>query len=46
VTGSQKTIDALGGYCEEKFGARLHVVTQKMEYKEKVDLLMKSLRRI
>jgi len=46
VTGSQKTMDALGGYCEEKFGARLHVVTQKMEYKEKVDLLMKSLKRI
>ena len=45
VTGSQKTIDALGGFCEEKFGARLHVVTQKMEYKEKVDLLVKSLKR-
>jgi len=43
VTGSQKTIEALGRFCEEKFGARLHVVTQKMEYKEKVELLVKSL---
>jgi carbon-monoxide dehydrogenase catalytic subunit len=45
VTGSQKTIDALGGYCQEKFGARLHVVTQKMEYKEKAELLVKSLKK-
>jgi len=46
VTGSQKTMEALGEFCEEKFGARLHVVTQKMEYTEKVELLMKSLKRI
>jgi carbon-monoxide dehydrogenase catalytic subunit len=45
VTGSQKTIDLLSEFCEEKFGARLHVVTQKMEYKEKAELLMKSLER-
>jgi carbon-monoxide dehydrogenase catalytic subunit len=45
VTGSQKTIEALSGFCEEKFGARLHVITQKMEYKEKADLLIKSLKR-
>lgn len=45
VTGSQKTIEALGRFCEEKFGARLHVVTQKMEYKEKAELLIKSLGR-
>jgi carbon-monoxide dehydrogenase catalytic subunit len=45
VTGSQKTIDVLSGFCEEKFGARLHIITQKMEYKEKVDLLIKSLKR-
>jgi len=45
VTGSQKTIEALSGFCEEKFGARLHIITQKMEYKEKVDLLIKSLKR-
>jgi len=46
VTGSQKAIDTLSGFCEEKFGAKLHVVTQKMEYKEKVALLMKSLERV
>jgi len=45
VTGSQKTMEALGEFCEEKFGARLHVITQKMEYKEKVDSLVKSLKR-
>ena len=45
VTGSQKTIEALSGFCEEKFGARLHVVTQKMEYKGKAELLMKALER-
>jgi carbon-monoxide dehydrogenase catalytic subunit len=45
VTGSQKTIEALGEFCEKSFGARLHVVTQKMEYKGKVELLMKSLER-
>jgi anaerobic carbon-monoxide dehydrogenase catalytic subunit len=45
VTGSQKTMEALGKFCEEKFGARLHVVTQKMEYQEKAELLIKSLER-
>jgi len=45
VTGSQKTMEALGEFCEEKFGAKLHVITQKMEYMEKTDLLIKSLKR-
>jgi carbon-monoxide dehydrogenase catalytic subunit len=45
VTGSQKTMEGLGGFCEEKFGARLHVVTQKMETMEKAALLLKSLKR-
>jgi hypothetical protein len=45
VTGSQKTVEALGKFCEVKFGARLHVVTQKMEPKEKAELLMKALER-
>jgi hydroxylamine reductase (hybrid-cluster protein) len=45
VTGSPKTVEALGKFCEEIFSARLHVITQKMEYKEKVDLLVKSLKR-
>ncbi len=45
VTGSQKTIEALSGFCEKNFGAKLHVITQKMEYKEKAELLFKSLER-
>ena len=45
VTGSQKTIEALSGFCEEKFGAKLHVVTQKMEHKGKAELLIKSLKK-
>jgi hypothetical protein len=45
VTGSQKTVEALGKFCEEKFGAGFYVVTQKMEYMEKVELLMKALER-
>jgi anaerobic carbon-monoxide dehydrogenase catalytic subunit len=45
VTGSQKTIEALGKFCEEKFGAKLHVITQKMEYQEKAELLFKDLKR-
>ena len=45
VTGSPKTVEGLGDFCEKNFGARLHVVTQKMEYIEKADLLMKSLER-
>ncbi len=44
VTGSQKTIEALGKFCEEKFGAKLHVITQKMEYQEKVGLLFNDLK--
>jgi len=45
VTGSPKTIDLLGKFCEEKFGARLHVVTQKMGWKEKAELVKKTLKR-
>jgi carbon-monoxide dehydrogenase catalytic subunit len=45
ITGSPKTIKALETFCEEKFGAKLHVITQKMEYMEKTDLLIKSLKR-
>ena len=46
VTGSQKTVEALSKFCEEKFGAKLHVITQKMKYLEKSELLIKSLERI
>jgi carbon-monoxide dehydrogenase catalytic subunit len=45
VTGSQKTVEALGKFCEEKFGVKFHVITQKMEPKEKAEMVMKSLER-
>jgi len=45
VTGSPKTLEALDGFCEKSFGAKLHVITQKMEYPEKVELLMKSMQK-
>ena len=46
VTGSQKTIEVLGKFCEEKFGAKLHVITQKMESQEKAELVFKDLKRL
>jgi carbon-monoxide dehydrogenase catalytic subunit len=45
VTGSQKTIESLSGFCEEKFGAKLHVITEKMDYIKKAELLVKSLKK-
>ena len=45
VTGSPKTTEALGDFCQKVFGAKLNVVTEKMEPGEKADLLMKSLKR-
>jgi len=45
VTGSPKTTEALGDFCQKVFGAKLNVVTEKMELGEKADLLMKSLKR-
>jgi carbon-monoxide dehydrogenase catalytic subunit len=46
VTGSQKTVEALGKFCEEKFGAKFHIMTQKMEPKEKAEMVVKSLERV
>ncbi|NIS62825.1 MAG: hypothetical protein GTO13_19620 [Proteobacteria bacterium] len=45
VTGSPETVEALGGFCEKTFGAKLNVLTEKLEPSEKVDLLMKGLKR-
>jgi len=44
VTGSLKTVEILRGFCQEKFGAGFHVVTRKMEAREKVESLMKDLK--
>jgi len=43
VTGSPKTTEALGDFCQKVFGAKLNVVTEKMEAAEKADLLMREL---
>ncbi len=40
VTGSPKTVEALSGFCERSFGAKLHVITEKMQYKEKAEMIM------
>ena len=45
VTGSPKTVEALGDFCQKTFGAKLNVVTEKMEPGEKADLILKSLGR-
>jgi hypothetical protein len=45
VTGSPKTVEILKQFCQEKFGAAFHIVTQKMGAREKVELIMKDLKR-
>jgi carbon-monoxide dehydrogenase catalytic subunit len=45
VTGSPKTVEALGDFCQKTFGAKLNVLTERMEPLEKADLLMKGLKR-
>lgn len=43
VTGSPKTQQALEGFCREKFGAALHVVTQKIDARTKAGLFLKTI---
>ena len=43
VTGSPKTVQALGDFCQKVFGAKLNVITEKMGPGEKTDLLMREL---
>jgi carbon-monoxide dehydrogenase catalytic subunit len=44
VTGSPTTMEALSGGCEKKFGAKLHVLTdKKMEALAKANLVVKAL---
>jgi carbon-monoxide dehydrogenase catalytic subunit len=43
VTGSPKTVEALGDFCQKTFGAKLNVVAEKMEVAEKANLLMHEL---
>jgi len=44
VAGSPKTMEALSVLCKEKFGSKLHVLTdKKMEPRIKADLMIKDL---
>jgi carbon-monoxide dehydrogenase catalytic subunit len=43
VTGSAKTQQALSDFCEQKFGAKLHVVTQKIDARTKAGLFLKTI---
>jgi hydroxylamine reductase (hybrid-cluster protein) len=44
VTGSPKTMEALSKFCQETFGAQLHVITdKKMEPRAKANLILKDL---
>ena len=43
VTGSAKTQQALSDFCEQKFGAKLHVVTQKIDARTKAELFLKTI---
>lgn len=43
VTGSAKTQQALEGFCRDKFGASLHVVTQKIDARTKAELFLKTI---
>jgi len=43
VTGSAKTRQALSDFCRHKFGAQLHVVTQKIDARTKAGLFLKEI---
>ncbi len=43
VTGSANTQRALEDYCRDKFGASLHVVTQKIDARTKAGLFLKTI---
>lgn len=44
VTGSQKTMKALSDLCEDRFGAKLHVITEKLDPRAKADLFLRGLK--
>jgi carbon-monoxide dehydrogenase catalytic subunit len=43
VTGSLRTQQALSDFCLQKFGSRLHVVTQKIDARTKAGLFLKEI---
>jgi anaerobic carbon-monoxide dehydrogenase catalytic subunit len=44
VTGSPKTQEALTGFCEARFGASLHVITQKIDARTKAGYFLKTIK--
>jgi carbon-monoxide dehydrogenase catalytic subunit len=43
VTGSVRTQQALSDFCRQKFGSKLHVVTQKIDARTKASLFLKEI---
>jgi len=43
VTGSLKTQQALSDFCQEKFGSKLHVITQKIDARTKAGLFLDTI---
>jgi carbon-monoxide dehydrogenase catalytic subunit len=43
VTGSARTRQALSDFCRQKFGATLHVVTEKIDARTKAGLFLKEI---
>jgi len=43
VTGSPKTQEALSQFCKEKFGASLHVITQKKDARTKAGYFLQTI---
>jgi carbon-monoxide dehydrogenase catalytic subunit len=43
VTGSPKMMEALTDFCKETFGAKLHVITRKLDERTKSTMVVKSL---
>jgi carbon-monoxide dehydrogenase catalytic subunit len=43
VTGSANAQQALSDFCEQKFGAKLHVITQKIDARTKAGLFLKTI---
>jgi carbon-monoxide dehydrogenase catalytic subunit len=44
VTGSPNAMTALSDFCNDKFGAKLHVITEKMDPQAKADLFLRTLK--
>ena len=44
VTGSPRAQEALSGFCQEKFGASLHVITQKIDARTKAGYFLNTIK--